>query len=306
MFEELILSSGGIKGVALCGALSQFNLYTVRYYTGTSAGAFLCFLIVIGFQMDEIKQIIFTMDFSQFQELKIRNLLSFHGLDDGSKMANLLRALMQTKNVPPEITFRELYEKTGLVLTMVVTNSTKGRAEYHNYMTMPNMSVCLSLRMSMCIPIVFAPISFGGDFYVDGALLDPFPFLYHRHVKRKIGIYLYQMNEFQFQSMTSTLPPFTDSISYVLNLLNILYLNYLKRGSHRIFKKYRKDILSLYIEDRLITSNLYFSLTGGAKEDMYKKGKQKARRFFKKREAMCRKKYLLTKYFFLWKGLVIK
>lgn len=158
------------------------------------------FLLVIGYTLDEINKIVFNIDFAKFQDLKLSNFIDKCGMDDGSKMHNLLKATLLNKDIDILITFKELYEMTNKTLTFTVTNITDGLSEYHNYINTPDYSVLLSLRMSINVPMVFTPIIFKNNYYVDGALLDPFPYLYNKNVplSKKCGLCLLDQHEFPF------------------------------------------------------------------------------------------------------------
>jgi len=70
--NELIISSGGNKGLAIIGSLDELLKYypikNFKYLTGCSMGAFLCFLLNIGYTINELKEILFTMNFEIFQD----------------------------------------------------------------------------------------------------------------------------------------------------------------------------------------------------------------------------------------------
>ena len=62
--NELIISSGGNKGLAIIGSLNEFIKYypikNFKYLTGCSIGALLCFMLNIGYTIPELKEILFT------------------------------------------------------------------------------------------------------------------------------------------------------------------------------------------------------------------------------------------------------
>ena len=161
--DELIICSGGIKAIYIIGCLNNLSkihpLHLFNYYTGCSAGSIICLLLNIGYNIDDIENII-SIDLKIFQEVKITNLINYGGFDNGIKMNNLFKAFILNRDYDVNITFNELYQKTGKTLTFTTTNITTGKTEYHNYITQPNMSILLSLRMSINIPIVYTPIKF--------------------------------------------------------------------------------------------------------------------------------------------------
>ena len=278
-FDELIISSGGNKGISIVGALNKFikhsDLNNFKYLTGCSIGAIICFMLNIGYTIEELNDIVFHINFEIFQELKVINIIEKCGFDEGIKITNFLKALIINKNYNPNITFLELFEKTGKILTIVSTNITKGLPEYHNKDTEPDLSVLLSVRMSSNIPIIFAPIMYKGNYYLDGALLVPYPYFFIKNTK-KIGIWLFDTEEFNFinsfdiQFINST----DNMLTYVLSLLKIVYVNYMKK----FYKKIPKN--TIYINYNTDSSD--FSVSKDEKMRMFKLGVSKAKKFFKR------------------------
>ena len=91
-YDELIISSGGIKGISLVGALKKLSYYyplnKIKYYTGCSIGSLISLLLNIDYTIDEIKNIFLNINFGNFQECKIINLFEKCGFDDGLKFTN--------------------------------------------------------------------------------------------------------------------------------------------------------------------------------------------------------------------------
>jgi NTE family protein len=69
---DLVLEGGGVKGAGLAGALSAMVEgpcpYTFHRIAGTSAGAIVASMIASGMTVAELKQIMLTLDFSQFED----------------------------------------------------------------------------------------------------------------------------------------------------------------------------------------------------------------------------------------------
>lgn len=298
-YDELVLSSGGVKGISLVGALKKLSNYypinKIKYYTGCSIGSFILLLLNIDYTVDEIKDIFLKINFGNFQECKIINLFEKCGLDEGLKFVNLLRAVMINKNYNFNITFKELYELTNKILTITVVNITKGIIEYQNYMTSPELSVILSIRMSCSIPILFAPILYNNSYYVDGALLEPFPYFYHNNTK-KIGLWLFDKCEYDFikKSCSVFINDISNSFKYMLDLLKIIYTNYIKK----YYKKIPKNVI--YIDYDINKNIESFNVNINDNINMYNIGIKKTKFFIKKLKKRKRKLYLLKKYFNNW------
>ena len=302
--DELVIGSGGIFGVYMIGAIYELTKYhplsKFKYYTGCSIGAIICLLINIGYNIESIKKIILEIDFGMFQEIKFVNFINDCGLDNGDKMMNFLKALILNKNIPFDITFEELYEKTKKTLTFTVSNITKGIVEYHNHILTPNMSILLSLKMSTNVPILYYPILYNNQYYVDGALLDPYPHFFNKNTK-KIGIWVLKENDYQFLNNRECtfVDKLDNSISYIQSLLTILINNYYKKSMEKIFNKN-----SILIVAKTEYDMIDFHISYDIKVDMLKIGQKTFDKYYQKILKKKRIHYLSIKYYLLWKSKV--
>lgn len=311
LYNELIISSGGNKGFATLGALTYFSkyypIYNIKYLTGCSFGSIICLFLNIGYNMNEINDILFKINFGEFQDCKIINFLNTYGFDDGSKFSNFIKATILHKNYDSNITFIELFEKTGKILTVTVLNITKGITEYHNYKTTPNLSIFMSVRMSSNIPILFSPIIYNDNYYVDGAMLDPFPYYYNENTN-KIGFWLfdeYEINFIKKSESVNFVNSSTNSFNYIFNLLKIVHINYIKEFYKKIINKKLKDVILIDFEYNSVSfENFFVKLED--KINMFNIGMKKSKIFLKKYNKNIRKRYLSIKYYYIWKNKVLK
>jgi hypothetical protein len=77
-----------------------------------------------------------------------------------------------------DITFKELYLNYNKKFTVIGTNLSKGIEAAFNYINTPNMSIITAVRISISIPIIFTPVLYNDEYYVDGALTNIFPINY--------------------------------------------------------------------------------------------------------------------------------
>jgi NTE family protein len=154
----LTLSGGGARGISHLGvmkALDELGI-TYNYISGTSAGAVIGALYSYGYTPDEILQLILSTKF--FKSLRIAWTLK--GLLNLSPLGEVLLKLMPENN----------FEKLKIPVTIAATNIRRGRVEYFAKGELIQPLLC-----SCCVPAVFNPISFNGDVYVDGGILDNLP-----------------------------------------------------------------------------------------------------------------------------------
>ncbi len=303
MEYELILSSGGMKGCMIVGALEELNkrvpLHNFKYFTGTSVGALICTMQIVGFTIEEMRDMFVSLNWVQFFDVKLMNLLENMGFVDGTKIHQIFKACFLQKGLSPNITFSELYKKTGKKLTLVTTNITKKRVEYHNHLTTPDMSVLLSLRMSINIPIVLEPIFYQNDYYVDGAVLDHFPYYYIKDTI-KYGVCLLEEDLFNMREMNQHLDGDKNFLNLFLSVITTLWREQLK-----LKLKGKRTKNTVYIVDEEYAST-GFDMDKETKSKMYEKGVQFGKEYFTKRDKIKRRRYLSQKYFYLWMSKIFK
>ncbi len=303
MYEELVISSGGIYLVLYIGALKglhkYFPLERFKYYTGCSAGAILSLLLVCGYSIDELYQLIQEIQIADYQEIKFANFLEEYGFDNGKKCQELLKTLLQKKGFHEHITFLELFEKTQKILTFATTNITKQCSEYHNLFSTPYMKVLHSVCMSMNVPILFKPIQYSltymGNFqenhyYVDGALLDPFPWRVIKKVSpfRKIGIFQYSREGLEETQQHHFMESFQ---YYIMRMIKTVERDMIKEK----YKHFKSKNIFFISDPRIQPIDFYMSRE--MKRMYMNEYEEKYECYYLQR---ARTHYLSKKYFTLW------
>ena len=194
MYADLVCKGGGIKGIALVGALSCFEEYgyTWKKTAGTSAGAIVASLIAVGYKADEIRQIMYKIDYKKFADSNklqsipivgpIASLFYSKGLHSGNYIENFLTEKFELKG---KKYFKDIYENGESKLKVIATDVTR-----HKLIVLPDdlveyninpltFEIAKAVRMSISIPFFFNPIILNKknnpSYIVDGGLLSNFP-----------------------------------------------------------------------------------------------------------------------------------
>lgn len=177
--DKLILSGGGIKGIAYVGVLKALYkkgiLDNIKTFAGTSAGCLIIVLLVIGYTYKDIYNLINNLDFNEITSCNISKLFIDKGMDNGKKFEIMIAEFLAIKNIDKNITFLELYNQTGKEIIFATTNLSKKELCYLSYKTHPDLSIITGLRMTSSIPIMFVPVIYKDELYVDGALVNNYP-----------------------------------------------------------------------------------------------------------------------------------
>jgi NTE family protein len=199
-YADLVCEGGGVKGIGLAGAYSMLEErgYEAKNVAGTSAGAITAALIAAGYRAEELKEIIVSLDFRQFQDEawedklgKAASIFLDQGIYEGNRFYEWIKELLAAKNVH---TFRDLVieeetdPKYRSRLQVIVSDVTGRRllvlpqdAGKLGYEDQDDLEVAFAVRMSMSIPIFFEPVRIKNKqtdrehTIVDGGMLSNFP-----------------------------------------------------------------------------------------------------------------------------------
>ena len=118
-FNNLIFEGGGVKGIAYVGAMSVLEQKgitgTIKRAGGTSAGAINALLFALNYTNDEVKDILWSLNFNNFEDGTwgyipdtIRLIRKF-GWYKGDFFRKWIAGLIARKTGNPESTFDDLY-----------------------------------------------------------------------------------------------------------------------------------------------------------------------------------------------------
>jgi predicted patatin/cPLA2 family phospholipase len=230
-YDTICMSGGSIKGFAFIGALkhlednNHINLSNVNHYVGTSAGSMISFFLSLDYSLKEIEDFIISFNFKKLiPEFNIENILISHGIDYGEKIMFVVMNFLKEKYNLDDITFEEHYKLTNKKLTIIGTNFTKSCEESFNYINTPNMSVKTAIRISISIPIMFTPVLYNDNYYVDGGIINNFP-INHCNPETTLGIYI---KNSCLQKMDNILTLFTGCLNIFVDTISTKYFYHLK------------------------------------------------------------------------------
>ncbi|MGE3910601.1 MAG: patatin-like phospholipase family protein [Chloroflexota bacterium] len=205
-FVDLVCEGGGVRGIALVGALAVLEErgYVPQNLAGTSAGAIVATLRAAGYDPSAIYDIMTSKDFD-FQRIQDTawedrlpgvgtplSMLLDLGLYEGEYFLGLMRELLAQKNV---YRFSDLIhpdfadvDRFRYKVRVIASDITAGcllalpqDAKDNLGTPADELDVALAVRMSMSIPAFFEPVTYqhretGCDhLIVDGGILSNFP-----------------------------------------------------------------------------------------------------------------------------------
>ena len=256
MYKTLCLSGGGVNGFNILGSLKYLvdnnilKLKNLNTYVGTSVGSIFIVLLSLGYDINELIKILYEFDFSNIDlknDFDLDYLLENLGVSNGSKIMLIVQTLIYDKIKKYDLTFKEHYKLTKKKIKIVTVNYTKKDEEVFSIDTYPDVSIILAIRMSICIPLVFTPVKFNNNLYVDGGVINNFAFN-HCDEKNTLGIRL------RFCIDSENL----DLINYFYGLLTVVFdknINY-NNNNNIINIKIKYDSMMDFNPDKEYKSEL--------------------------------------------------
>lgn len=242
MIKNLVLSGGGIKGIAYLGIMKYMQendlLKNIENIAASSVGGIFGLLITLGYSYEEQSKLLNGIDLKNLlniYEIDFKIFINSFGINSGENLNKLIKLLIKKKLDKDDITFKELYDKTKINLILTGTCLNKQCIKYFNYISTPDMLISLALKITYSVPFVFNKVYYNDDVYVDGGLLNNFPMDYFEDdIKNTLGFSLRGKTE----------------ITNLDNLDNyILSLLYVPSQSlhNKILEKYSKYIIIINV-----------------------------------------------------------
>jgi NTE family protein len=204
---DLVLEGGGVKGIALVGAISVLEErgYLFNRVAGTSAGSIVGALVAARLSSTEMVEIMRALDYTRFRDVgpedrvpgvgRLYSLLSQQGIYEGAYFKRWLAEILESKGVR---TFADLRYEDALAgadlpaeqryrLVVMASDVSTGRLQRLPWdypelgLDAGAIPVVDAVRASMSIPFFFEPVRLrseihAGDLWlVDGGMLSNFP-----------------------------------------------------------------------------------------------------------------------------------
>ncbi|MBN2793935.1 MAG: patatin-like phospholipase family protein [Clostridia bacterium] len=185
-FKNYVFEGGGVKGLAYVGALKMLdekNIHSqIKRVAGASAGAICALLVALNYSTDEIKDILWKMDFRNFMDgdwgiiQDAARLIKDYGWYKGDFFKNWIETLINSKTGSKDTTFKDLHDHQDFKeVVFIGTNLSTHFSEIYSFETSPDMVIAEALRISMSIPLFFKAVQNNTQVYVDGGLLMNYP-----------------------------------------------------------------------------------------------------------------------------------
>ena len=174
--QTLVLSGGGAKGPMMAGAFfvldSLGKLSDLKCIGATSIGALFGALYCCGYETSEIIDVAVFTDFRPMDSKSIPEIIRTGTLKDGKWFHMWVRERIKAKVGNPDITLKQLYERSGLKLEVCTLCLEQRKEVYISHETYPDLTLSTAVMMACSLPIIFDPVIYAGYHYIDGGLVN--------------------------------------------------------------------------------------------------------------------------------------
>lgn len=288
-YETLYLTSGGTNGYVYIGALQILErknlLKNLKRVIGCSVGSIFSLFYILGYKSKDILKILTLQNVEDIyinQKVNndniILNLTMNLGLNDGNGIIRLINIFLEHKNISNNITLKELYKIYPIEFIILVSNITNNKQELISYKTNGDMPVNLAIRASCSIPLLFTPIKYKDNIFVDGGFITD---MKSNFIDEKTLI---------LRLHTSKYYETNDSLGNIFDYIKTIFQTILMQTQF-----YNKN--SNTIEYNFNSSGINFTLTNDDKIKLYYKGIKDTLDFINNKK-------LKIKYFLILKNFV--
>lgn len=270
--DTLVVSSGGIRGVSMLGALHychvNYYLKSIKTYVGTSVGALICYFLCIGYTPLELFTTLMSMNVFHTinNNIRLDGVITGDGLLDFSVIQAIIEKITIEK-IAYFPTFKDILTRYNKRLVISTFNINKNDIEYFTPETHPDVPCITALRMSCSIPFVFEKFKYLNNYYIDGAVTDEFSIRRAKEEgKHLLGVYISSASSYGLDVTSMS------NISYLLYLLTM--------RQSRLLKHDLDEIQGDFIE--IVDNNfmLNFSVNTTERLNMFSNGFNKAKTCF--------------------------
>ena len=272
-FDTIVMSGGSINGITILGALQYLKdknlINNIKNYIGTSIGAVLSYLLIIGYTPVEVIVYLCT-HYQLFERLKCFNIVNASRGEGAVSFSSISDELekMTIDKVGKVLNMGDLEDRFEKKFMCITYNTTKSKAEYLSGENTPDLPCLTAIRMTCNLPLVFEAYKYGDSFYIDGGLVNNFPLdIAEKMGSKVIGIFLsYDISEdnpnrnlLEFIYKLLYVPIADSTASKVLNKLDSSTIIELKTGNMNFFN---------------------FDVTSKMKLEMFSVGYEETKKFF--------------------------
>ncbi len=184
VIKHIVCSGGGIAGFSYYGMLKEcynqglWKIEDIETIYGTSVGSICAVVISLKYDWIILDDYLIKRPWQnvfKFDLYSIINSVEKRGIFGLETIKEILKPLLNGKNLSTDITLKEFYEHTKIEIHVFSTEITSFELVDFSYKTHPNWKLIDVVYTSCSVPIIFSPLIKDSKCYCDGGLLLNYP-----------------------------------------------------------------------------------------------------------------------------------
>ena len=184
--KHLVLSGGGPVGFITYGTMrclqkaNFWKLSDIVSIHACSIGAFMGAVIALNYDWDWLDDYFIRRPWEKITNITAHSFvdaLSTKGLLGQDLIKTSLEPLLSAKGLTCEITLQEFFDYTGIELVVYTTTLNQRQLDKVaiSHKTNPDLPLITAISMTMAVPILFKPVFYDGQCYIDGGFISNLP-----------------------------------------------------------------------------------------------------------------------------------
>ena len=182
--KNLVISGGGQTLFNFYGILREaskegfYNIQNIQSIYGTSAGALVGFIISLNIDWEILDNYLIKRPWNKLFDINIQQVFALFdnmGVFSKRHVKEVMSPLLLSKDLSPDITLEELYEYNHIELHIYATELNTLQMVDFSYLSHPRWKVIDVLAASSAIPLIFTPLFYENQCFIDGCITNDFP-----------------------------------------------------------------------------------------------------------------------------------
>lgn len=184
--KHLVISGGGPSGMYVYGAIRNlsikkfWNINDIKSIYGCSIGGLISVLVSLKYDWELLDDYIIKRPWEKVVVKYIKNIFDVYhnkGICGENEIDEFVSPLLTAKGLDKNITLLELYDYNKIDIHLYTTNINKKNLEKIDlsFKTHPDLKVITALSMTMAYPILFKPVFYENECFIDGGILNNLP-----------------------------------------------------------------------------------------------------------------------------------
>lgn len=184
MITTLVISGGAYNGLIELGVLQRlsekgtYNINNIERIHGTSVGAFIAVLLALKLDWNDLVDYFINRPWHKLLSVDPIELYTKKGLFDAQFFVNALDNLFKAKGLDVStISLREFKAYSGINISMYVIKMSSFSLIELSHDSNPDLRLVDAITMTCGMPVIFRPVLYNGEYYLDGGIIANYPLL---------------------------------------------------------------------------------------------------------------------------------